>query len=190
MFFGTHVFVIFPGPALISSVACNLVAFHGSVWLSALRQPAHYRAAPKCHTPSLWRLLSFGSAYNAISSPRLLRQSPSRQASTCGGSRLGVFQRVAANLDLCKNQVSNEQSAYRRPASRCVLARCMCIRQNICTSRKGSSGMPRSSIQQPSKVCLCSSAVSSRHSLTFRSMGRLHHCSLRQGHAGAPYLWR
>ena len=83
----------FPGPALISSVACNVVALHGSVWLSARRQPAHHRAAPKCHTPSLWRLLSFDSAYNAISSPRLLRSSPGRQAFTCGGSRLCVFQR-------------------------------------------------------------------------------------------------
>ena len=165
------------------------MALHGSIWLSA-RRPAHHRAAPKCHTPSLWRLLSFGSAYNAISSPRLLRSSPRRQACTCGGSRLGVFQRVAANLVLCKNQVPNEQAAYRRPASRCVLARRMRIRQNICTSHKGSSGMPRSSIRKPGKVCLCSSAFSSRHSLTFRSMGRLHHCSLRHSDAGAPYLGR
>jgi hypothetical protein len=30
----------------------------------------------------------------------------------------------------------------------------------------------------------------SRLSLTGRSMGRLHHRSLRQSHAGAPYLWR
>ena len=99
------------------------MALHGSIWLSARRQPAHHRAAPKCHTPSLWRLLSFGSAYNAISLPRLLRPSPSRQASTCGGSRLCVFQRVAANLDLCKNQVSHGQSACRRPAGTCASGR-------------------------------------------------------------------
>ena len=42
----------FPGPALISLVVCNVLALHGSIWLSALRQPAHQHAAPKCHTPS------------------------------------------------------------------------------------------------------------------------------------------
>ena len=34
------------------------------------------------------------------------------------------------------------------------------------------------------------SSSTSRHSLTGRSMGRLHHRSLRQSHAGAPYLGR
>ena len=29
--------------------------FHRSGWLSVLRQPAHHRAAPKCHTPSALR---------------------------------------------------------------------------------------------------------------------------------------
>lgn len=29
--------------------------FRRSGWLSVLRQPAHHRAAPKCHTPSAWR---------------------------------------------------------------------------------------------------------------------------------------
>ena len=124
--------VIFPGPALISSVACNVVAFHGSVWLSALRQPAHHRAAPKCHTPSPWL-------------PPVLRQSAqSHQLSKAAqaiAKSAGVhlrwftawrFPKVAANLKRCKNQVSNEQSAYRRPAAHV-------IRQNVCTSRKGSS---------------------------------------------------
>ena len=135
-------------------------------------------------------LLSCGSQHNAISTPRLLRPSQSRQASTCGGLRLGIFQPVATNLDLCKNQVSNKQSACRRPASRCVLARRMRVRQNLCNSSQGSADVPRSNICHHGKVCLFSSAVPSRHSLTFRSMGRLHHCSLRQGHAGAPYLGR
>ena len=100
------------------------------------------------------------------------------------------FPKVAANLKRCKNQVSNEQSAYRRPACRCVLARRMRVRQNLCNSSQGSAGVPRSNIFQRGKVCLFSSAVPSRHSLTFRSMGRLHHCSLRHSHAGAPYLGR
>ena len=68
-------------------------------------------------------LLSCGSQHNAISSPRLFRSSSSRRSSTCGGSRLGVFQPVAANLDLCKNQVSHGQSACRRPAGTCASGR-------------------------------------------------------------------
>ena len=64
-FIGAQALVIFPGPALISSVVCNVVALHGSVWLSALRQPAHQGAAPKCHMPSPWR-------------PPVLRQSAQR----------------------------------------------------------------------------------------------------------------
>ena len=126
-------------------------------------------------------LLSCGSQHNVISSPRLFRSSSSRQSSTCGGSRLGVLQPVAANLDLCKNQVSHGQSACRH----------MRIRQNVCTSRKGSSGMPRSSIQKPSKFCLCSSAVSSRTSLTLRSSRHLQAPlvgSLRASRSGAAYL--
>ena len=85
---------------------------------------------------------------------------------------------------------SSVKQAGRWPAGSCVLARSIRIRQNLCNSSQGSSGMPRSNIYQQGKVCLFSSAVPSRHSLTFRSMGRLHHCSLRQGHAGAPYLGR
>jgi hypothetical protein len=50
-----------PSPALTSTVVGNRAAQQFSIWLSALRQPAHHRAAPKCHTPSLAGFLSFGS---------------------------------------------------------------------------------------------------------------------------------
>jgi hypothetical protein len=43
---------ILPGPALTTTVLCNAAAQPISSWLSALRQPAHHRATPKCHTPS------------------------------------------------------------------------------------------------------------------------------------------
>jgi hypothetical protein len=36
-------------------VLCNGAVWQISTWLSALRQPAHQSAAPKCHAPSRWR---------------------------------------------------------------------------------------------------------------------------------------
>ena len=66
----------------------------------------------------------------------------------------------------------------------------MRMRQNLCTPHNGSSGMPPSSIQQPSKFGLFSLALPSLPSLTLRSRGRRHIPSLRASHAGAPYLWR
>jgi hypothetical protein len=40
------------GPALTSTAVLNRAAWQVSIWLSALRQPAHHLAAPNCHTPS------------------------------------------------------------------------------------------------------------------------------------------
>ena len=160
------------------------------IWLSALRQPAHRSAAPKCHTPSPWLppvLRQSAQRRQLVRAAQAIAQSPcvhlrwfTAWRFPTGGSELGPLQ----------DQVSNEQSAYRRPASRCVLAGRMRVRQNLCNSSQGSAGVPRSNICHQGKVCLFSSAVPSRHSLTFRSMGRLHHCSLRHSHAGAPYLGR
>jgi hypothetical protein len=50
-----------PGPALTSTSVRKRAAQQVSIWLSALRQPAHHRAAPKCHTPSPPGFLSSGS---------------------------------------------------------------------------------------------------------------------------------
>ena len=174
-----------PGPALRSTAVRNRVVQQVSIWLSALRQPAHHRSAPKCHTPSPWR-------------PPVLRQSAQRHQfakavqvivestvihlrwftawrSPTGGGELGPLQKSSVTRAV-------------RLSSAC---RHMCIRQNVCISRKGSSGMPRSSIQKPSKVCLCSSAVSSRTSLTLRSSRHLQAPlvgSLRASRSGAAYL--
>jgi hypothetical protein len=52
-----------PGPALTSAAVRNRAAQQVSFWLSALRQPARHRAAPRCHTPSPPGFLSFGSQY-------------------------------------------------------------------------------------------------------------------------------
>jgi hypothetical protein len=42
-------------PHQTSSTARTRSYFRRSGWLSVLRQPAHHRAAPKCHTPSALR---------------------------------------------------------------------------------------------------------------------------------------
>jgi hypothetical protein len=51
------------GPALTSTAVRNRAAQQVSIWLSALRQPARHRAAPKCHTPAPPGFLSFGSQH-------------------------------------------------------------------------------------------------------------------------------
>ena len=114
-------------------VLCNGAAWQISIWLSALRQPAHRNAAPKCHTPSPAGFLSFGSQHKVISWPRLPRSSPSRKqphavvhglASSKAGSELGRLQ-----------ESSVKRAGY-SPAG-CVLARRMRMRQNLCTHTKG-----------------------------------------------------
>jgi hypothetical protein len=93
-FFGTHALGGFQGPALISSVVRNVVAWQGSIRLSALRQPAHRNAAPKCHTPSsCWPPVLRQSA-NQRCSPSLFTPSPGglpalrRPARQLSGSQL------------------------------------------------------------------------------------------------------
>jgi len=51
-------------------------------------------------------------------------------------------------------------------------------------------GVHRSNAKQQGTAHFGSSAGPSRPSLTCRSRGRFQNCSLRQCHAGAPYLWR
>ena len=156
--------VTFPGPALISSVACNVVALHGSVWLSALRQPAHHRSAQKCHMPSPWLLPvlrqaakrhQFAMAVQAIVKSAVihLRWFTAWRFPT-GGGELGPLQESSVTRAVRLSSACGT----------CHQAECLHITQRECS-------MPRSSIQQPSKVCLFSSAVPSRHSLTWRSTG-------------------
>ena len=89
---------------------------------------------------------------------------------TCGGSRFDVFQSPQRtwNAARIKCQTSRPQAC-----GFSALGRQMRMRQNLCKPRKGSSGMPPSSVQQQSKVCLFSPSLSSRPSLTWRSTGRL-----------------
>ena len=103
----------------------------------------------------------------------------------------GVQQQNLSTLRRQPNESLNQKAAARLRNAYDV--RHIRIGQNICTSRKGSSGMPRSSIQQPSKVCLRSSAVTSRPSLTLRLSRHLQAPligSLRASRSGAAYLWR
>ena len=101
----------------------------------------------------------------------------------------GVRQQNLSTLRRQPNEsLSQKAAAMLRNA---YVVRHIRIGQNICTSRKGSSDMPRSSIQQPSKVCLRSSAVTSRTSLTLRASRHLQAPlvgSLRAAHSGAAYL--
>ena len=94
-----------------SGGAANL---HLAVCPSAACSPPCSAKVP--HTIAVAASCPAAVSSNVISWPRLLRPSPVRHAFTCGGSRLGVFQGVVANLVLCKNQVSNGQPAFRRPA--------------------------------------------------------------------------
>ena len=175
-----------PGPAPRSTGVRNRVAQLISIWLSALRQPAHRNAAPKCHAPSAAGFLSFGSQHKLISWSRLPRPSPSRKQPHA------VVHGLAFSKAGCELGALQESSVKRSRLIACWLrsGQAHAHEAKSLHAHKGSPGMPPPSIQQQSKTCVRSSAVPSRHSLTFRSMGRLHHCSLRQGHAGAPYLWR
>jgi hypothetical protein len=139
-FFGTHALGGFQGPALISSVVRNVVAWQGSIRLSALRQPAHRNTAPKCHTPlPYW--------------PPVLRQSanqsgaPSSFTPPPGG--LSALRRPA-------RQLSSSQPLARQAESQAIRA-------------KGSRAMQRPNINEQSTAGLLASPVASRPSLTGRS---------------------
>lgn len=99
-----------------------------SGWLSVLRQPAHHRAAPKCHSPSAFWL------------------------NTLGGLPLSQ---------------SVWHTAFKHQRERLVQRHCS---SNHCT------------------FAVCSTPSTSRHSLTVRSRGRLHHRASCLRQTGAPYL--
>jgi hypothetical protein len=139
-FSGTHALVNFQGPALISSGVRNVVAWQVANGLSALRQPAHRNAAPKCHTPSAcW--------------PPVLRQSANQSVSPLpfmpppGG--LPALRRPA-------RQRSDSQLLARQAESLAIRA-------------KGSLAMQRPNINEHRTAGLLASPVASRPSLTGRS---------------------
>jgi hypothetical protein len=141
-FSGTHALVNFQGPALISSAVRNVVAWQVANGLSALRQPAHLNAAPKCHTPSAcW--------------PPVLRQptnqsvSPSPFMPPPGGPP--ALRRPAL-------QIGSSQPLARQAESLAIRA-------------KGSLAMQRPNINEHSTAGLLASPVASRPSLTGRSTG-------------------
>ena len=170
-------------------VLCNGAAWQISIWLSALRQPAHRNAAPKCHTPSPAGFLSFGSQHKVISWPRLPRSSPSRKQPHA------VVHGLAFSKAGCELGALQESSVKRSRLIACCLrsGQAHAHEAKSLHAHKGSPGMPPSSIQQPSKVCSRSSAVPSRRSLTVRSIRHQQAPlvgSLRASHSGAAYLGR
>ena len=179
-----------PSPALTSAVVGNRAAQQFSIWLSALRQPAHHRAAPKCHTPSPCGCPSCGGQCTVVPWQATALSIPQSWPATITAWRFSSF---AANLAVSRPQVLVERPAYRRSASIRRLARRTGIRQNLCNSSQGSAGVARSNIYQQSKVGLCSAAVPPRPSLTCRSIRHPQAPlvgTLRASHSGAAYLGR
>jgi hypothetical protein len=139
-FFGTQALGSFQGPALISSVVRNVVAWQGSIRLSALRQPAHRNAAPKCHTPSsCW--------------PPVLRQSANQR---CAPSPFTPSPGGLPGLRRPAQQHSGSQ--LRAPQA-----------ESLAIQAKGSRAMHRPRINEHSTAGLLASSVASRPSLTGRS---------------------
>jgi hypothetical protein len=139
-FFGTHALGSFQGPALISSVVRNVVAWQVANGLSALRQPAHQIAAPKCHTPSAcW--------------PPVLRQSASPRCSP------SLFTPSPGGLP-----------ALRRPAQQHSGSQLLTPQaESLAVQTKGSRAMQRPNINEYTTAGLLASPVASRPSLTGRS---------------------
>ena len=110
----------------------DLVAWQVSIWLSVLRQPAHHRAAPKCHAPSPCGCPSFGGqcTYGAVAS-----HSTWHPAVLALGHHCLAFASSAPNLAGSRPQVLVNRPACRRSASIRRLARCVGIRQNYCQSK-------------------------------------------------------
>jgi hypothetical protein len=132
-FFGTHALGSFQGPALISSVVRNVVAWQGSIQLSALRQPAHRNVAPKCHTPSAcW--------------PPVLRQSANQRCApspfTPSPGGLPVLRRPAQHLSGSQLRASQAES--------------------LAIRAKGSRAMHRPNVNEHSTAGLLASPVASR----------------------------
>ena len=125
--------------------------FGRSGWPSALRQPAHHRAAPKCHTPSaLWA----GCPSAACSPPRSAK--------------------VPFAIGLLAQQRRRSSTGPRRLAH-CFQTSKGASVQHHCSSNHGT-------------FAVCSTPSTSRHSLTGRSRGRLHHRASCLRQTGAPYL--
>ena len=167
----------------------GLANLNPAVCPSAARSPTCSAKVPRA-------VVMAASCPSAVSTRSSVRQG-------CSGHRRGASSHVrwftawrcpkaAANLKRCKNQVSNEQSAYRRPAMPLPSGHAH-VHQAESRQVKGSAGMPRSNIYPQSKACLFSSAVPSRRCLTGRSsrhpkaplVG-----ALRASRSGAAYLGR
>jgi hypothetical protein len=106
--------VVFHVTALTITLLCIVAVWPVSIWLSALRQPARHRAAPKCHTPSPCGCPSCGGqCTGVVASHHTGGQSTARSH----GRRpsLPAFSKLGLHFNSCKNQVSNEHSAWRRP---------------------------------------------------------------------------
>ena len=158
----------------MGSAACNVVAFHGSVWLSALRQPAHHRAAPKCHTPLPWL-------------PPVLRQSAQRHQFAKAAQAIAKSSCVHVRWFTVRIQVSRSVAF-----PQVIFPACGTSGTIPFSHTKGGWRMQRSSIiHHQGKVSLFSFAVPSRPSLTLRSSRHLQAPlvgSLRAAHSGAAYL--
>ena len=125
--------------------------FGRSAWPSVLRQPAHHRAAPKCHMPSALRAAC-----------------PAAVSATTRGAK------VSFAIGLVCEQARRSSTKPRRLAH-CFQTSKGASVQHHCSSNHGT-------------FAVCSAPSTSRHSLTVRSRGRLHHRASCLRQTGAPYL--
>ena len=188
-FFGTHALVIFSDTALMVAVLCNVALWQFSIWLPALRQPAHRHAAPKCHSPSPYGWPSCGGQCTVQ-----CRGKPPHAASRSHGQRPSL----PGVCQLCGELGRQQATSFSEPARLSAVCEYSPVGQMLgyqaeLLSIQGSFGVPRSNICQQSKACLFSQAVASRPSLTCRSSRHPQVSlvgSLRASRSGAAYLWR
>jgi len=162
-------------------VLCNGAVWQISTWLSALRQPAHQSAAPKCHMPSPWQ-------------PPVLRQSAQRHQFSKAAQAIVNSACIHGRWFTVRIQVSRSV-AFLRLTSLALIPSLRHVRHNSIQSHNGGGWrMQRSSIiNHQGTVGLFSLAVPSRTSLTFRSSRQPQVSlvvSLGASRSGAAYLGR
>ena len=162
-------------------VLCNGAVWKMSTRLSALRQPAHQSAAPKCHMPSPWQ----------ASCPAAVSTTPSVLQGCSGHRQVGMHPRAVVHSSYSSIKVRGISTAQ----ISCAYSQLAAPQAQFHpVTQRGNWRMQRSSIiHHHGTVSLFSLAVPSRTSLTFRSSRHPQVSlvgSLRASRSGAAYLGR
>ena len=118
-------------------VLCNGAVWQISTWLSALRQPAHQRAALKCHMPSPWR-------------PPVLRQSAQRHQFAMAAQAFAKSACIHGRWFTVRIQVSRSV-AFPRPKSLALIPSLRHLRHNSIQSHKGEPRYATAKHHSPSR---------------------------------------